>query len=143
MSSLLAGNIRRKQLELEHCGSERSERANGTSKFPFNFTVRPVLRTSVPTENKQQYSATLLQSCAFRKRESAKVHPFVQKKLESSPEVSNLILLFVDCHLAPVDPKYRRRRTIIAEGGPWDHLFCCRKRLNFAPKRPLRAQRKK
>ena len=26
--------------------------------------------------------------------------------------------------------------AIIAEGGPWDHLFCCRKRFN-ALKRPL------
>ena len=32
---------------------------------------------------------------------------------------------------------------IIEKGGPWGYLFCCRKRLNFAPKRPLRAQRKK
>ena len=29
---------------------------------------------------------------------------------------------------------------IIAEGGPWDHLFCCQNRLNFASKQPLRAQ---
>ena len=36
-----------------------------------------------------------------------------------------------------------QNQQIIEKGGPRGYLFCCRKRLNFAPKRPLRAQRKK